>query len=475
MKNFLIILLTLPLLTFGQDVDRYFESIRNSRVELTAFFNQMPKGGDLHHHFSGSVYAETYINYIVQKDLYLNRRTYDIKETVQSDTDYVRISKLQNPYFSFYKQKLLEKWSVKDYNNVSQPSDKLFFSTFPSFDIAHKNTLDEGLLEIKERARIENVSYIETMFTRITCDVDVNLPDPFNIALRQQQKERDYKGTENTLEAIYGSLDKTVLEVCASKFNQELQERHDRLRIDDSTFLLRYQNYVLRLIDDPTQVFKDIIVAFESAAKSSLVVGVNIVGAEDDEVSMKDYWLHMQMFKFCHNKYPDVKYAMHAGELTLGIVKPEELSWHVNAAVFEAGASRIGHGVDLAYEKESPRLLSYMKEQKIPIEINLSSNEFILKVRNDEHPLILYKNAGVPIVIATDDAGVLRSNMTHQYVLLASRYSGLSYSEIKQIVLNSIRFSFIEEPAIRKSLLADLERRFKVFELSLPLGARRMQ
>lgn len=30
------------------------------RASLFAFFSSMPKGGDLHHHYSGSVYAETY-------------------------------------------------------------------------------------------------------------------------------------------------------------------------------------------------------------------------------------------------------------------------------------------------------------------------------------------------------------------------------------------------------------------------------
>jgi adenosine deaminase/adenosine deaminase CECR1 len=224
------------------------------------------------------------------------------------------------------------------------------------------------------------------------------------------------------------------------------------------------------LIDNPAAVFRDLIVAFESANNSPLIVGVNIVGAEDEEVSMKDYWLHMQMFRFCNSKYPKVKYSMHAGELTLGLVKPEELSWHINAAVFEAGANRIGHGVDLAYERESARLLAYMRDHKIPVEINLYSNEFILKVRNDDHPVILYKNAHVPIVIATDDAGVLRSNLTHQYVLLAARYPELSYQEIKQFVFNSIRFSFIEEPVVRKFLTDDLEKRFKVFESRILAG-----
>jgi adenosine deaminase/adenosine deaminase CECR1 len=60
-----------------------------------------------------------------------------------------------------------------------------------------------------------------------------------------------------------------------------------------------------------------------------------------------------------------------------------------------------------------------MRKKDIPVWINLYSNEFILKVKDDRHPVMLYKKFKVPVVISTEDAGVLRSNMTEQCVLLA--------------------------------------------------------
>jgi adenosine deaminase/adenosine deaminase CECR1 len=93
-------------------------------------------------------------------------------------------------------------------------------------------------------------------------------------------------------------------------------------------------------------LFKNLVVAFISADSSPLMAGVNIVSPED-ATSMKDYWLHMVMFNYCHTKFPDVKYSMHAGELTLGLVQPEDLTSHINDAVYTAGANRIGHGVDM--------------------------------------------------------------------------------------------------------------------------------
>lgn len=155
---------------------------------------------------------------------------------------------------------------------------------------------------------------------------------------------------------------------------------------------------------------------------------------------------------------------MHAGELALGLVPPEELSWHINGAVYIAGAHRIGHGVDMAYEEKSYDLLRFMSKNNIPIEINLSSNEFILKVKENRHPISLYNQFEVPIVISTDDAGILRTNMTEQYVLLAKRYPAISYSDIKQFVYNSINYSFIQDPEVKKQLFLDLDNRFKAFE-----------
>lgn len=461
-------ILTLCCLSFtlfcsAQKVEDYFESIRSNPARLTVFFSEMPKGGDLHHHYSGSVYAETYLDYVIANNYFINLRTLAVKET--ADTGFVRFASLSKPALSAAKQSILQKWSVKDYNGVSYPSDKLFFETFPNFNIASSKTFDEGLTEIKNRAKLENVSYIETMFTSIKAGINLDRFDGQRRLIEQYYPARNRKELEPVLEQLFIALSGDVsLKKSVRAFNNELAERHERLHLDDSSFTLRYQNYVVRVTNDPVELFKNLLVAFESASQSKLIVGVNIVAPEDDEVSMKYYWLHMQLFRFLGARYPGVKYSMHAGELALGMVKPEELTWHINAAVRDARAHRIGHGVDLPYETDAYGLLDYMSTNGIAVEINLFSNEFILKVKDDHHPLMLYKQFNVPIVISTDDAGVLRSNLIHQYVLLATRYKALSYSDIKQMVFNSIKYSFIEEEPLKKALTRDLEKRFRNFE-----------
>lgn len=450
---------------YCQTTNDYFEKIRNNEAQLTAFFSQMPKGGDLHHHFSGSIYAEPLLKHAIAKDFYLNIETMNVRKEKPATGNWQLFSSLQsNGTLSTYQQKIMQKWSIKDYNYVDYPSDKLFFESFMKFEPAIKGNFGQGLLELKNRAISENVSYIETQLSTIPTSMLTDDLTSFNAKLRKLALVKDEKAITTSLDTVFNSLIKKNAEFYAKDFNTNfVAKMHNDLKIDDKQFTMRYQNFVLRFME-PVDLFKNLVIAFISANDSPLMAGVNIVSPEDGETAMNDYWLHMLMFKYCHARYPNVKYAMHAGELTLGLVLPEDLTWHIGAAVYTAGANRIGHGVDLAYEKDSYNLLRYMEKNSIPIEINLVSNEFILKVKENRHPFSLYKEFGVPIVISTDDAGILRTNMTEQYVLLAKRYKDVSYSDIKQYVYNSINYSFIKEAAVKKQLLIDLDTRFKTFE-----------
>jgi hypothetical protein len=52
-------------------------------------------------------------------------------------------------------------------------------------------------------------------------------------------------------------------------------------------------------------------------------------------------------------------------------------------------------------------------------------------------------------------------------VLLAERYPELSYSDIKQISFNAIKYAHIEEAEVREKMRALLEARFKEFEAGI--------
>lgn len=67
-------------------------------------------------------------------------------------------------------------------------------------------------------------------------------------------------------------------------------------------------------------------------------------------MTLADYSKQMASVAFVRREVPGVAAALHAGELTMGLVPPEDLRFHVREAVLTAGARRIGHGVDIFYE-----------------------------------------------------------------------------------------------------------------------------
>src|SRR5579872_2203444 len=47
-------------------VSHHLESIRDDPSRLLEFLERMPKGGDLHNHLSGAIYAESFVNYAAE-------------------------------------------------------------------------------------------------------------------------------------------------------------------------------------------------------------------------------------------------------------------------------------------------------------------------------------------------------------------------------------------------------------------------
>ncbi len=446
---------------------KFYESMfRNGHAdmaELTLFFTGMPKGGDLHHHYTGSLYAETYLDWVDRKGWWINPCTFRIvkaKEEGNCSSITVRQLEANNALY----RKLLDLWSDKDFSNYyhdQPPPDSNFFGTFGYFGTVSNEYMHEGLDILKQRALRENVGYIETMLARVpVSSQDYFEPDLANQFIGELKAAKSQEETDRLLDRITSILDGE------SGFHKKVDDYVSTLHsihqgIDSDAFLMRYQTYASRG-DNPLQVFTSLLAGFMVSRQSPLVVGVNIVGPENGIVALEDYTLHMRMFNYLHRKFPEVHRALHAGELTLGMVQPKDLQSHIREAVEIAHAQRIGHGVDLPHEWQAPQLLQELKKEKVAIEINLTSNQFILGVLGSEHPYPIYAAYGIPLVISTDDSGVSRNNLSEEYMLLASRYHP-SYEKIKEYVYNSIRYSFLP-PAARQAELKILDRRFEEFE-----------
>lgn len=443
-------------------------------AKLNLFISNMPKGGDLHHHYSGSIYAETYLEWLKRKNWRIDPKTLTIvkpklkasgkKKSVKNPLYAKALTTEQLMGNQLLYRKLLSLWSTKDFYNhsgIKIPPDAHFFRTFYYFGAVDNAFVAEGLKQIKERAVAENVLYIESMLKSVGIKSDKYYSD--------EEKDKlisEMRAAKNQAE-LDKILDKVSSKYLANKqFNQAIEDYMKWVAglhkaIDSDKFTMRYQSYAVRVMD-PLRVFSDLLAAYLVVNKSPLMVGVNILAPEHNNTSLRDYTLHMRMYNYLLRKYPEVNRSLHAGELTVGMVRPEDLTFHIKEAVEIAKAQRIGHGIDLPYETGSLELLKKMKENRTAVEINLTSNEFILGIKGKAHPYMIYSAYGVPMVISTDDAGVSRGSLTKEYVLLTSRYK-TSYKKIKEYVYNSIDYSFLKDE-MKKKLKNSLNERFEIFE-----------
>jgi hypothetical protein len=433
-------------------------------AELTMFMTMLPKGGDLHHHYSGAIYAEQYLEWVDKQAYCVDKHSYLINtvavevaaEQAKPLAERNCLSGLDVLQNNTVLAQLLQRWSDKDFYNHStqqSPPDRQFFDTFGYFGPVASTNTAAGLQRLKQRAVQENLRYIETIFEIAPMAQDAAFDQ---LAQAGQVSDAEMAALAARLDdnqAFQQWIKAYLANVDASSAG-----------IDDANFTMRFQPFALRFLS-PSQVFAQIVSSFQLARSHPKIVGANIVGQESVFVAMRDYKLHMRMYQFLKSRYPDVQLALHAGELALGMVQPEDLSFHIRDALDIAGASRIGHGMDIAHETDALGLMKKMREQNIAVEVNLSSNQFILGVQGEAHPVTLYRKYGVPFVLATDDAGVSRNNLSGEYVLYAARYKP-DYAEIKKLSFDSVRYSFLK-PADKQRLLQDLGARFKRFEASI--------
>ncbi len=291
-----------------------------------------------------------------------------------------------------------------------EPGHDHFFATFDKFQNAMFDHIGDAIAEAAARAAADHLQYLELMHTAdgmqsANLGAKVGWDDDF-LKLREKLLAG---GLKDVAAATRQQLDRNE-----AKSRQVL--RCDSPQPDAGcNVTVRYLYQVLRGLPKE-QVFAQMVLGFELAQADPRFVGLNLVMPEDWYVPMHDFDLHMRMLDFLHGVYPSVHISLHAGELAMGLVPPEGLAFHIRESIERGHAERIGHGVSVTNEQDSLSLLREMAQRKVLVEICLTSNDLILGVRGPEHPLQTYMKYGVPVALATDDQGVSRSDMTHEYV-----------------------------------------------------------
>ena len=176
-------------------------------------------------------------------------------------------------------------------------------------------------------------------------------------------------------------------------------------------------------IEEASRVVNDAI-----RLKDRNVVGIGIGG--DERRAGPE--LFGELYR--HASSNGLRLTVHAGE-TVG---PEGI-W---TALRELKPDRIGHGL---HAIEDPGLVRHLADNQIPIEICITSNLKTGCCRAvHEHPVRELFEAGVPVILNTDDPDMFHTDLTNEYRVARDVFQ-FKDSELRELARNSFRASFLAD------------------------------
>ncbi|MGD0918686.1 MAG: adenosine deaminase [Thermodesulfobacteriota bacterium] len=156
---------------------------------------------------------------------------------------------------------------------------------------------------------------------------------------------------------------------------------------------------------------------------------------------------------FAEARKQGLRVVAHAGEA--------EGARSIWGAINNLQAERIGHGIRCL---DDPELVEVLRQRQIPLEVSPESNYCLGVVGPEQpHPIRQMVNAGLYCTINSDDPAMFSTNLTNEYLTLASQ--GFSWDELWQLNRNTLEASFLSEA--EKENYRDEWARFEQTEVGL--------
>ena len=432
----LLFALLLPLAA-GAD---WFDDLRDDqdREALYRTLYYMPKGGDLHNHLSGAVFAEWWYELALAQ----RERGYEYYTKVRVDNcrDYGGNAFKAAPYFLMFRNisaleyALLDDCEQGEYKPLADLDDR-----------EKAGWMNSIRLDKPFEGRDE---FFQTHWQRLNALArNPWLQAETLVKNLQAYAEEGVVYVEYQIGAGgYEGPDGKPIE--ATQAFDILRETLARKDVRDLGVTVRFQLAILRFSPNAEDRLRRVYQLVHN--NPDLLVAVNMVGREDNDKGYPARFL--PTLRELRHQYGGVRLSIHAGEV-------DEPNAHVRDTLL-LGADRIGHGLNLITDDDTMLL---MRHGPYLVEINLISNLLLEYVSDySEHPFPEYLRTGIPVALSTDDRGMWESTMTDEFYVAATEFN-LSWQEIKELGRNSLEHAFVDDET-RGRLLREYDERIGRFE-----------
>ena len=285
-----------------------FEAARENHTTLRAFLHRMPKGGDLHTHLSGAIYAERFIAWAVQEDSCVNLENVILAKPQCDRTGTRPISDAMRDQKLY--DRLVNALSMRDFlptPTVPTGHDE-FFAVFDRFAAVSGSRLAEMTVDQLRLYDAENVQYVEFMVSS-WCPND-------------REKFVRAIATASDDASKLAALEASGLTECVAAKRNDLAAALDKISAALACDAANTQagcgvafRYIVQVYRDntPDEVFVQTATAAALIRSEPRLIGLNLVGPEDYLVARRDYTRHMEIIRFLAKDVPVVLSSDDAG------------------------------------------------------------------------------------------------------------------------------------------------------------------
>jgi adenosine deaminase CECR1 len=438
-RNRLFAFLVVLLLPLAASAD-WFDELRDGedKEALYRTLYYMPKGGDLHNHLSGAVFAEWWYELALAQ----RERGYEYYTKVRIDNcrEFGGNAFTRTPYFLLFRNISAQEYARLDaceqgeYKRLAELDDRERAAWMDSIRLDKPY---EGRDEFFERhwQRL-NALTRNPWLQAATLVKNLQAYAEEGVAyVEYQVGDGPYEGPDGE-------------RIEASQAFDILREALARKDVRDLGVSVRFQLTILRFAPDAEDQLRRVYRLVHE--NPDLLVAVNMVGREDNDKGYPARFL--PTLRELRRQYSGVRLSIHAGEV-------DEPNEHVRDTLL-LGADRIGHGLNLISDDDTMLL---MRHGPYLVEINLISN-LLLEYVDDysEHPFPEYLRSGIPVALSSDDRGMWESTMTDEFYVAATEFR-LSWEEIKTLGRNSLEHAFVAKER-KEELLREYDERIQRFE-----------